>query len=221
MENLVVFSVLANTPWKRVASFDVPADLPPCPTGGCICVHVWVPGICGERASAIPKSKRRCSVTPCPANIYINPYRCQVTGSTSTKKLAPAQPPTYCSGNSSCVQGAKQIIIYNQLEGNNIGHLPSSGIPGYNLANGFRPGAQTDIFQDGSTHSALPTPSPLLPPRHSAAMTTMPSSDGKQETVTSTQTADSTSVNLEDSSAFSLHSFAWLYITLGLTACYA
>jgi hypothetical protein len=57
MENLVVFSVLANAPWKRVASFEVPADLPPCPAGGCICVHVWVPGICGERASPVQSLK--------------------------------------------------------------------------------------------------------------------------------------------------------------------
>jgi hypothetical protein len=57
-DNLVVFSVrykyvhhhhhlrprliliarfLASTPWKRVVHYDVPAAMPPCPAGGCIC----------------------------------------------------------------------------------------------------------------------------------------------------------------------------------------
>jgi hypothetical protein len=44
MSNLVVFSVLANTPFKRIAEFSVPKDLPPCPDGGCTCTHMWVPG---------------------------------------------------------------------------------------------------------------------------------------------------------------------------------
>lgn len=35
-ENLVVFSVAVHTPWKRIAQFDVPKDLPSCPDGGCI-----------------------------------------------------------------------------------------------------------------------------------------------------------------------------------------
>ncbi|KAL0948866.1 hypothetical protein HGRIS_008986 [Hohenbuehelia grisea] len=46
-ENLVVFSVLPNSPWKRLASFSVPSALPACPQGGCICVWGWVPNGCG------------------------------------------------------------------------------------------------------------------------------------------------------------------------------
>ena len=33
-DNLVVFSVRYHTPWKRVTSYDVPADMPGCPEGG-------------------------------------------------------------------------------------------------------------------------------------------------------------------------------------------
>lgn len=40
MENLVVFSVEANSPWMHWAIYEVPVHLPPCPPGGCICV--WV-----------------------------------------------------------------------------------------------------------------------------------------------------------------------------------
>ncbi|KAF2682968.1 hypothetical protein K458DRAFT_419212 [Lentithecium fluviatile CBS 122367] len=47
MENLVVFSVLKHTPWKRLATYRVP-NLPKCPEGGCTCAWLWVPSGCGE-----------------------------------------------------------------------------------------------------------------------------------------------------------------------------
>ncbi|KXN90938.1 Cell division control protein 15 [Leucoagaricus sp. SymC.cos] len=65
-ENLVVFSVLYNTPWRRLATYTVPR-LPPCPDGGCICVVgilmiYWnqLEGnnidVSGQDLSGIPKS---------------------------------------------------------------------------------------------------------------------------------------------------------------------
>jgi hypothetical protein len=47
MENLVVFSMLKHTPWKRVATYQVP-NLPKCPEGGCTCAWLWVPDGCGQ-----------------------------------------------------------------------------------------------------------------------------------------------------------------------------
>lgn len=47
MDNLVVFTVRKNTPFYKLASFDVPKDLPPCPPGGCHCAWLWVPDGCG------------------------------------------------------------------------------------------------------------------------------------------------------------------------------
>lgn len=47
MENLVVFSVLKHTPWKRLATYGVP-NLPKCPEGGCTCAWLWVPENCGQ-----------------------------------------------------------------------------------------------------------------------------------------------------------------------------
>jgi hypothetical protein len=42
-------------------------------------------------------------------------YKCNVTDVTSTKQLAPAQPPVYCEDDSSkCVAGAKQMIAWNR-----------------------------------------------------------------------------------------------------------
>jgi hypothetical protein len=47
LENLVVFSTLSHTPWKRLATYSVP-DLPACPEEGCTCAWLWVPDGCGQ-----------------------------------------------------------------------------------------------------------------------------------------------------------------------------
>ncbi|KAI0842323.1 hypothetical protein F5Y06DRAFT_124659 [Hypoxylon sp. FL0890] len=129
MENLAVFTVLEHTPWKRIATYQVPADLPPCPEGGCYCAWLWVPDGCGE------------------PNMYMQNLRCHVTGSTSTKKVAPAKAPKYCGdGKTPCVPGAKQMIAWNQADGNNV-EVPVGVSPGYNRGMGWVPGAQNDIFE--------------------------------------------------------------------------
>ncbi|KAF7592268.1 hypothetical protein BBP40_000470 [Aspergillus hancockii] len=127
MENLVVFSVLEHTPWKRLATYEVP-DLPACPTDGCICAWLWVPNGCGQ------------------PNMYMQGFRCQVTGASSSKPLAPAKAPIYCAEDSSrCVGGAKQMIAWNQKSGNNV--EPPSGItPTYSKSWGWESGPQNDIF---------------------------------------------------------------------------
>jgi hypothetical protein len=122
LENLVVFSVLENTPWKLIAIYDIPADLPACPAEGCTCAWLWLPGICG---------------TP---NEYMAGYKCNVTGATSTAPVGVAQPPVYCADDvTKCQAGPKQIIVWNQLDSNNV-FPPSGGVPGYNTKNGFTAG---------------------------------------------------------------------------------
>ncbi|KAJ3812088.1 hypothetical protein F5876DRAFT_38213 [Lentinula aff. lateritia] len=132
-ENLVVISVAYNTPFKRLTSYDIPAGLPACPAGGCICGWGWIPNGCG---------------TP---NMYFSPSRCQVTN-TGNKVLGTPKPPVWCEGNSSaCVSGPKQMLYWNQASGNNIavsgkdlsGQAKS---PAYNAKCGFADGAQNDIF---------------------------------------------------------------------------
>ncbi|CAJ2512527.1 Uu.00g055420.m01.CDS01 [Anthostomella pinea] len=128
IENLAVFTVLEHTPWKRLATYQVPADLPACPEGGCYCAWLWVPDGCGE------------------PNMYMQNLRCHVTGSSSTRTVAPAKAPVYCADGQACVTGAKQMIAWNQADGNNV-EVPSGASPGYNQKMGWTPGAQNDIFQ--------------------------------------------------------------------------
>jgi hypothetical protein len=83
----------------------------------------------------------------------------------STKKartLATPKPPAYCAdGSKACVAGAKQMIYVFNNDGDNIA-IPDSATqemaPGYNWKNGFRGGAQNDIFTaqpawNAKTHS--------------------------------------------------------------------
>ncbi|KAK3390723.1 WSC domain-containing protein [Podospora didyma] len=143
INNTVVFSVAANTPWKRETWYDVPADMPPCPVGGCYCAWLWVPQGCGIR------------------NEYMQNFKCHVTGSTSTKALGIPQAPVWCGDDpSKCVTGPKQIVVYNQLTGNNV-NPPSGATPAYSGKTGFNPGAQTDIFVGDEAN----TPPPAVYPK--------------------------------------------------------
>ncbi|KAG8856696.1 hypothetical protein FRB91_000401 [Serendipita sp. 411] len=135
MENLVTFTVRYHTPWKLLTTYDVPAGMPPCPAGGCICVWGWVASHCGQ------------------PNMYFLPYRCKVTGNTGTRRIAQPKPATYCEGDQTkCVRGAKQPIIWNQAEGSNLITTPGQ-LPGYNMKLGFADGAQNDIFEPEPTPS--------------------------------------------------------------------
>ncbi|EJD40562.1 hypothetical protein AURDEDRAFT_170377 [Auricularia subglabra TFB-10046 SS5] len=148
LSDFTVFSVAGSTPFKRVATYQVP-NLPACPTGGCLCAWAWVPNHCGQDA------------------IFMNAYRCQVTGaSSSARAVAPAQAPVWCeSDQDKCVSGAKQMAVVWQKDGNNIvlpGGLQKDNTrpaPGYNSKLGFTAGAQTDIFVATAT-----TPTPTCAP---------------------------------------------------------
>ncbi|KAH6919310.1 hypothetical protein BKA70DRAFT_1249801 [Coprinopsis sp. MPI-PUGE-AT-0042] len=152
-DNLVVFSVRHRTPWKRVVWYDVPAAMPACPPEGCICAvrfalpsqnilvltitlqWGWVPNGCGQ------------------PNMYHQAFRCRVTGATSTTPVAAPQPPVWCEGNpDACTKGAKQMVYWNQAEGNNIyvdGFDNSGGhkSPGYNGKCGFWDGSLNVSFR--------------------------------------------------------------------------
>jgi len=118
--------------------------MPACPLGGCICAWGWVPNGCGE------------------PNMYHQPFKCNVTGATSTTPLATPRPPVWCEDDQSkCVKGAKQMIYWHQQDGNNIAvdgydlsGSPKS--PAYNAKCGFPDGAQDDIFSGSSNALASP-----------------------------------------------------------------
>ncbi|XP_006458724.1 hypothetical protein AGABI2DRAFT_190931 [Agaricus bisporus var. bisporus H97] len=186
-ENLVVFSVRYNTPWKRVARFDVPAAMPACPPEGCICAWGWIPDGCGQ------------------ANIYHQAYRCRVTNPTSSTPLATPKPPVWCEGHpDKCTKGAKQMLYWNQADGNNIftdglnlAGQPKS--PGYNMKTGFADGAQNDIFVGPPASNPGSGASPAPPPSHNPSTTPANTKPQTQPTKAASQSrsARSTSVTSE------------------------
>lgn len=79
--------------------------------------------------------------------MYQTAFKCRVSGSTSNVPLASPKPAVWCEGNpGACTKGAKQMIYWNQNQGNNIvvsgydleGDHKS---PAYNSKLGFNDGA--------------------------------------------------------------------------------
>ncbi|KAF2020131.1 hypothetical protein BU24DRAFT_448473 [Aaosphaeria arxii CBS 175.79] len=132
MDNLVVFSTLYHTPWKREATYKVP-NLKKCPAGGCTCAWLWIPTGCGQ------------------GNMYMERFDCEVINAKDDAlDLAKAQAPVYCEDDQSkCVKGAKQMLAWHQETGDNI-VAPNGLTPNYNAKCGFANGAQTDIFVEGT-----------------------------------------------------------------------
>ncbi|TEB40115.1 hypothetical protein FA13DRAFT_55262 [Coprinellus micaceus] len=138
--NLSVISVAYNTPWRRLANYSIPL-LPPCGVDGCICAWGWVPLGCGR------------------PDMYMQPFRCKVVGENAivtTYKVRPksAKPPVWCQDDSTkCVKGAKQMIYYNQLDGNNIDLTGKNNEgnprkPAYDMRYGYANGAQWDVIDE-------------------------------------------------------------------------
>jgi len=138
-EDFVIFTVNHTCVWERFTKFEVPADMPACPEGGCTCAWFWV-------HSADAGSEQ----------IYMNGYQCQITGAKSNVPLAKPNVPRRCGADSdselvraaapqNCTYGAKQPIYWLQTERNNLFENAHAG-PFYNDLYGFKDGAQNDIF---------------------------------------------------------------------------
>lgn len=119
--------------------------------------------------------------------MYMAGFKCNVTGATSTTPVAAAKPPVWCPEGSGtdCVKGAKQMMAWNQLTGNNVNNTVYNS-PGYNADMGWQPGAQDDIFESSTSTSAAayqpsttspattaePTPTQYVPTTFSRITTT-------------------------------------------------
>ena len=74
--------------------------------------------------------------------MYMQAFRCNVTGATGTVPIGNPKPPVYCADDDNkCVKGPKQMMVWNQLEGNNFNMtgIPYAvtNAPGYNSRCGF------------------------------------------------------------------------------------
>lgn len=82
----------------------------------------------------------------------MHPYRCKVTGASSTTPVGAPVAPEWCEEDqSSCVSGPKKFIIVNQQEANTVtvtGYQANGQekSPGYNTKMGFNPGMRRACF---------------------------------------------------------------------------
>ncbi|WWC92056.1 uncharacterized protein L201_007010 [Kwoniella dendrophila CBS 6074] len=145
--DMTVISVNQNSVWERQISYQIPAGLPPCPAGGCLCSWNWIhQGGHGEGY---------------PFEMYNVVYRCQVTGATNSKnKVQQGAVPNKCDNNpSACVKGPKVPMYLWQADGNNLPNLDTP--PNYRDNWGFADGAQNDIFQVSTNPASSFNPTAL------------------------------------------------------------
>lgn len=130
-EDFVIFSVAHDCPNKQLQTFKIP-NLPKCPNGRCQCAWFWIHESSGGTDQ-----------------MYMTPFVCNVTGSTTKRKLGKSIPPRKCDDDKSkCIVGAKQPMYWKNLEGNNMPEPPHYA-PTYSLKYNFKDGAQNDIFTNG------------------------------------------------------------------------
>ncbi|KAI9512042.1 hypothetical protein F5148DRAFT_1165821 [Russula earlei] len=137
-EDLVIFSVNHVCVWNLHTYFPIPANMPPCPSGKCICAWHWIhqPDSGSEQ-------------------MYMNGFQCNFANATSTTPLAKPQVARRCGAEpdkglparpENCTYGAKSPLFWLQNERNNMFegyYSPPLYQDLYNFANG----AQNDIFE--------------------------------------------------------------------------
>lgn len=212
-EEMTVFSVNDTCVFHRFTDFQVPAKMPACPPGGCVCAWMWI-------HSEDSGSEQN----------YMTGFRCNITDATSTVALAKPEVPRRCGADpkrnkpnavpGNCTYGAKQPLYWFQAEKNNMFEDQYTP-PFYNDLYNFLPGAQNDIFAD-SYPNGLPTPSenntviptpflgssasaPATPP---AQATSAPISSGSPQSTSSSSKSSSSSSPASSSTLLSISSSA-------------
>ncbi|KIP08019.1 hypothetical protein PHLGIDRAFT_117567 [Phlebiopsis gigantea 11061_1 CR5-6] len=173
-EDFAVFSVNHTCVWTRFTNFQVPARMPPCPDGGCICAFFWIHS---------PDSGSEQN--------YMNGFRCNVTGSTSNIAVAQSQLARRCGADpdsgqpeaapGNCTYGAKQPFYWLQQERNNMFEGYYSP-PFYTDLYNFEDGAQDDIFLDSYTITPSPGANSTIVPTLNSQPTGVSSSPRPSQT---------------------------------------
>lgn len=128
--SMVIFSVNYQCPWFKEVEFEIPADLPPCPPGGCHCSWNWSHSPAGGGSE-----------------FFMTLFKCNIKGATGNRALPPPKVANKCPWDrNNCTVGAKTPFIFNQAEGNNIWQ-DFTDPPYYNWEYGFANGAQTDLWE--------------------------------------------------------------------------
>jgi len=136
-EDFTVMSINPTCVRQRQTAFEIPANLPACPEGGCTCAWFWQ----GKNSND---------------EMYMTGFRCDVEGGAVTSDYPVPVPPTKDSPKTGATQP-----VYWANQGSNLDFTPNFETkPMYNEAWGWTSGAQTGAFgAAGATPVALAEPS--------------------------------------------------------------
>ncbi|WWC61848.1 uncharacterized protein I303_104433 [Kwoniella dejecticola CBS 10117] len=191
-EDFAVISVNYTCPWFKDVDFQIPADLPPCPEGGCHCMWGWI-----HAADAGSEQN------------YFLGYRCNITGATGVTPIPPPKTANKCNyptDTSNCTVGAKQPHYWYQNERNN-NPQGEYDPPFYNNEYGFINGAQTDLFASvGGAEVGTGTSSNATAPSEAAASSSLASASASGsgaygDAQPSTSAATAQSINAQPTSS--------------------
>jgi hypothetical protein len=92
-DDLVIFTVNHTCVWNLHTYFEIPADMPPCPDGKCICAFHWIhlPDSGSEQSWFHTIYVRKEIRSTNRYVVYMNGFQCNFTGATSTAPLAEPQ----------------------------------------------------------------------------------------------------------------------------------
>ncbi|KII89670.1 hypothetical protein PLICRDRAFT_108010 [Plicaturopsis crispa FD-325 SS-3] len=146
-EDFVVFSVNHTCVWNRFTDFQVPADMPACPEGGCTCAWFWIHSP-DSGSEQMFMNGFHCGVTNAKADApaLMKPQLARRCGADPANGVQQATP-------SNCTQGAKQPLYWHQAERNNMFEGTYSP-PYYNDLYDFKDGAQNDIFVSSNSSTS-------------------------------------------------------------------
>ncbi|KAF8519415.1 hypothetical protein JB92DRAFT_2786777 [Gautieria morchelliformis] len=137
-EDMTIFSVQHDCVWHRDTYFDIPANMPACPNGKCMCSWWWIHNSDGG-SDQMYQTAFQCNITHAPGT--------QVP----TTPVGRPVPPVNCANDpSKCIKGPKLPMYWKQKECNNMPE-PGHFAPTYGTDYGFAQGAQDDIFQTINT----------------------------------------------------------------------
>jgi hypothetical protein len=97
--DLTVISVNYSSVWWRETAYEIPAGLPSCPSGGCLCTWNWLHEADHTEGYG--------------SEIYNVMYRCNVSGSTNDASVVgTGKVPTYCEDAPwNCTSGPKVPMV--------------------------------------------------------------------------------------------------------------
>ena len=170
-EDFTVMSINPTCVRQRETAFEIPANLPACPEGGCTCAWFW------QGKNSLDE-------------MYMTGFRCDVKGGAVTSDYPVPAPPTKDSPKTGPTQP-----VYWANQGSNLDFTPNFETkPMYNEAWGWTPGAQTGAFgaggatpvtpaepSDGAAASAVRLSQSVTPPVDTPEQPVQPADDPADE----------------------------------------